>query len=161
MEKQTNAWKAAFFGLLILILLVGVAVFSYFLGKGMSSPTKPSPLPTLSSELTTPQIQSTPTPTPTLPDEELLKRAIYQLTGLDETKAEVTISENTGTHAKGGIREYNAVGGAYWLAAKVNGQWVGVYHGQANPSCEKIAPYSFPSEMVPECIDSGGNIISR
>jgi len=73
----------------------------------------------------------------------------------------VTISENTGQFAKGGIKEYEAVGGAYWIAAKTNEGWVCVYDGQSQPTCEQIAPYNFPTDMVPECLDENGKVVER
>ena len=92
---------------------------------------------------------------------ELIKQAVYAKTGLNESQAQVTVNENIGSHAKGGIREYSAVGGAYWIAAKVGNEWIAVYDGQAQPSCELIAPYNFPTTMVPECLDSLGQVVTR
>ncbi|MFH0942630.1 MAG: hypothetical protein V1810_00465, partial [Candidatus Beckwithbacteria bacterium] len=99
---------------------------------------------------------------PVVVDEtELIKQAIYDLTGLTAAKAEVTISKQIGNFATGGIKEYEAVGGAYWLAAKTNSGWVGVYDGQSQPECSQIETYDFPAEMVPECLNSLGQVVSR
>jgi hypothetical protein len=158
MEGQGNIWKTAFLILFIFVLLGAVGVFAYFLGaKKLSLPGKvATPTPTTS-------LQPPPSPilSPTPNETDLIKAAIYALTGLDEVKAEVIINQNTDTHAKGGIREYGAVGGAYWIAAKSDSEWVGVYAGQAHPTCNEIASYDFPTDMVPECLDTNGNVVTR
>jgi hypothetical protein len=94
-------------------------------------------------------------------EDDLIKTAVFKLTGLDKTKAEVTISKNSGQYAKGTIKEFEAVGGAYWIAAKTASGWVGVYAGQATPKCSQIAPYDFPKDMVPECLDENNKLIIR
>ena len=54
--------------------------------------------------------------TPAAEEEEaLIKAAVLVSVGLDEEDVEFMISTNTGTHAKGNIREVGAVGGGYWL----------------------------------------------
>ncbi len=159
MEGQGNIWKTAFLILFIFVLLGAVGAFAYFLGaKKLSLPGKaPTPTPTATSL----QPPTSPILSPTPNETDLIKAAIYALTGLDETKVTVTITQNTGVHAKGGIREYGAVGGAYWIAAKSDSEWVGVHSGQANPTCNEITPYDFPTDMVPECLDADGNVVTR
>lgn len=159
-----NWWKTGFFTLLVLVI-IGANIFAwYFLVKGKTSPpaggpvSSPTPIATIK-----PTVASTPAPTPPVGGDEtaLIKQAVYKKTGLNETTAEVTINKNTGKHATGNIKEYEAVGGAYWLAAKTSTGWVCVYDGQSQPTCEQIAPYNFPKDMVPECLDASGNVISR
>jgi len=159
MEGQKNSWKTAFLVLSIFVLLGAVGIFAYFLGaKKLSLPEKaPTPTPTTTSL----QPPPSPIPSPTSNETDLIKAAIYTLTGLDEVKAEVIIDQNTGIHAKGGIREYGAVGGAYWIAAKPDSEWIGVYAGQAHPTCNEIALYDFSTDMVPECLDTNGNVVIR
>ncbi len=158
MEGQGNSWKTAFLVLFIFVLLGAVGVFAYFLGaRKLSLPGKvATPTPTTSLQ---PPLSPIPSPMPN--ETDLIKAAIYALTGLDETKVTVTITQNINTHAKGGIREYGAVGGAYWIAAKSDSEWVGVYSGQANPTCNEIASYDFPTDMVPECLDANGSVVTR
>jgi hypothetical protein len=103
----------------------------------------------------------TEVPQPTVDESALIKQAVYKKTGLDAVKAEVTINQNTGTHAKGNIKEFEAVGGAYWLAAKTDAGWICAYDGQSHPSCEQIAPYNFPKDMVPECLDKDNKVVAR
>lgn len=141
-------------GAVLLIILLVLAIlginfgvwYSYFKGK---------------TAMPEEETLVSPSPTPTVDETELIKQAVFRKTGLDETEAEVTISINTGTHAKGNIKEFEAVGGAYWLAAKTSEGWVCVYDGQAHPSCSQIDPYDFPVELVPECLSETGTVVSR
>lgn len=95
-------------------------------------------------------------------ENKLVKQAVLNKLGFSEEEVAFTISENTGTHAKGNIREVDAIGGAYWLAAKdQNGNWVLVYNGQANPPCEGVDLYDFTAKMVPECMDENNQLFVR
>ena len=165
MEEQIkhssgSFWKIGFF-ILLGAVLIGANIFAwYFLVKSKAPALTPTPI---SSPTPTVTIKPTvaPTPTPTVDETSLIKKAIFKLTGLDATRAEVTINKNTGKHATGNIKEFEAVGGAYWIAAKTTEGWVGVYAGQATPKCSEIAPYNFPKDMVPECLDAANKLIKR
>lgn len=164
MEEKTdhNFWRIGFFGLLAL-LITGANIFAWyvFIKDKKTSPTpflSPSPVATVISTPTPETLGPSPSPAD---ETSLIKQAIFELTGLNETKAEVTINKNTGKHAKGNVKEFEAVGGAYWLAAKTEEGWIGVYAGQANPTCVQIAPYDFPKDMIPECLDASNNVVKR
>lgn len=151
-----NSWKIGFFSLLALLIL-GANIFVWlFWGKGMILETTltPSPTPTI-------KVEPTVTPTPVIDESEAIKQAVFNKTGLNASQAEISINKNTGQHATGNIKEFEAVGGAYWLAAKTDEGWVCVYDGQAQPTCEQIAPYNFPKDMVPECLDENGKVVER
>ena len=153
---------------LIFLVVLGLLALAFFFGLKFrkTSPEEATPTPT-PEITTTPTIQPTATPeeettpTPTVDESELIKEAVFKKTGLDATKAEVSINKNTGQYATGNIKEFEAVGGAYWLAAKTNEGWVGVYDGQSQPTCEQIDPYNFPTDMVPECLDENGQVVKR
>ena len=100
-------------------------------------------------------------PVVTVDETELIKEAVYRFTHLDVATAEIQINRNTGQQATGTIKEYDAVGGAYWLAAKTDSGWIGVYAGQAQPECTKIEAYDFPVDMVAECLNTSGQVITR
>jgi hypothetical protein len=68
--------------------------------------------------------------------------------GVDANGLSVTIKENTGTHARGNVDN------GYFLAAKVNGNWVIVADGQGVIDCNVVTQYNFPNSMVPECAGS-------
>lgn len=151
---------------LVFIIVIGLLALAFFFGlKYRQIPDEVVPTPT--PEVTNiPTLQPTPTPeemtpTPNVDESELIKEAIFKKTGLDATKAEVTINKNTDQYATGNIKEFEAVGGAYWLAAKTDEGWVGVYDGQAQPTCEQIEVYNFPKDMVPECLDENGEVVER
>lgn len=155
MEGETNTWKVAFFSLLLVVIASGVGVGSFLYGRKIAPKSQETPSPlSATTEVTT-------TPTPTIDEKEELRAAIYKLTKLDETLAEVVINKIEGNYAEGGIKEYEAVSGAYWLAAKVGGVWIGVYAGQSHPTCAQIAPYDFSTELVPECINELGKVVPR
>lgn len=103
------------------------------------------------------------TPTASLKDEEtLIVEAVLEKLGLEAEDTEISITDNNGEHAKGNIIEAGSVvGGGYFLAANTSDGWVVVYDGQANPACEDIEPYDFPMELVEECLDEEGVVVTR
>ena len=154
--KSKGYWKIGFiFISIILILLVGF--LAYLFGKGdinLNSNTYKN-----NSTATEEPIVS-PTSNASL-EIEAIKEAVYKKTGLTSEIADVTVSLYTSTHAKGGVKEKEAVGGAYFIAAKVNNQWICVYDGQSQPTCEQIEPFNFPKEVVSECLDQNNKVIER
>jgi hypothetical protein len=94
-------------------------------------------------------------------EESLIMRAVLDSIGLEEEEVDFSITDNTGIHAKGNVREVDAVGGGYWLAANTEDGWVHVYDGQAHPTCEQIEPFDFPLDLVEECLDSEGEVVAR
>ncbi|HEY4695117.1 MAG TPA: hypothetical protein VIH52_04125 [Candidatus Nanoarchaeia archaeon] len=95
-------------------------------------------------------------------DETLIKQALVAKTGIAESMIAVTVSQKNGNFAKGFVgTQGEEVGGGYFLAVKVDGAWLVAYDGQANPNCEEVNPYNFPANMVPECLDSNGNLVTR
>ncbi len=161
MEGQGNYWKIGFFSLLALIIIGANGFAWYYFVKGKAPVSTSAPLIVVSPVPSTETITITPSPSPTSDETPQIEEAIFNLTGLDPTKVEITVNKNTGQFATGDIKELEAVGGAYWLAAKVAGKWMGVYAGQASPTCNEISPYNFPKDMVPECLDNSNNVIQR
>lgn len=143
-----------------------IGLFVYFSNSSRKTQQLVSPSPTAIMPTATPKEESqvqvtspTATPTPTTDDLQAIKLALAAKLG---TNIEVTISQNTGTHAKGNVREKSSeVGGGYFLAAKVDSRWVIVYDGQSTPTCSQIAPYNFPKNMVSECLSASGQVVSR
>ena len=161
MEEQKNPWKAAFWVLITILLISAVGVLAYLLGKGSFGFSNLRPSPT-SSATPISQLQPPATIVPVVDETEAIKEAIYLLVGSDATVVNVTIDKNIGTYATGGVVDWaSEVGGGYWIAAKSAGEWIGVYAGQSQPTCNEIDPYNFPTSMVPECLDGLGKVITR
>lgn len=92
------------------------------------------------------QLPSGSDETSILNDEDAIREALAAYHGMEESEFyHFEVKQNTGSHARGGVDN------GYFLAAKVNGQWVHVDGGQKAPNCNAVARYGFPSFMVPEC----------
>lgn len=88
-------------------------------------------------------------------DASALRRALAAHFDVSPDEIDFSIAKQTEEHTIGGLP------GAYFLAAKEEGAWVIVYDGQATPACGEIAPYDFPVDMVPECLDAENNLVLR
>lgn len=161
MEGEETKWKTAFFVLLFIVLAIILAVTTFLIGKNqapakedndsdqsLNVPPQPTVLPTL-------------IPTPTIDEKSAITQAIYIFTDLTEEEADITFNEIRESHAKGLIKEKEAVSGAYWLAAKTPEGWIGVYDGQATPECAIVDLHDFPSDLVPECMDEEMELVTR
>ncbi len=98
---------------------------------------------------------------PVSDETQAIQAALIEKTGIEAENLEFAVAQNTGTHAMGTLKHKDDVGGGYFIAAKVDDWWVIVYDGQATPSCVEIAPYDFPIDMVPECLDENNNLVVR
>ncbi len=83
-----------------------------------------------------------------------VQAALANSLGIPESQVSYEIVLETTGHARGTLSR-----GGYFLAAREPRGWVVVYTGQTYPACEAIAPYSFPTTMAPECLDSVGNLV--
>lgn len=135
--------------LLVLALAGGVILFRSLKLKAPSA--EPTPTPT--------QL-AIPTSTTALTPEEKVKSALEQIKEAFAEKynkpiedVDVNISENTGTHAIGGVRFAGEMGGAMWLAYNNGEEWIITYDGHGTIPCSAVDPYDFPADMVPECWD--------
>jgi len=167
-KGETNFWTIAFivvFGFLAFLL---GTYYPNFLKQSPQtiSPTQPSP--TVTSQSTTPteitQPTNTTVPLPTTPqksDLELIKEAFAQKYNKLTSEVNVTVSKNNGTHAQGGVSFSGEMSGGWFLAYKGSSGWIIVQDGNGTISCETIAPYNFPKNMAPECVDKDGNLIKR
>ncbi len=151
----------------LLLILLAMGLYIYFSNSSKKETTiTTETVPSQSSEITqTPTIAvatATLTPAPTIDELQLITKAMAQKLGKSEQTLDVSVSQNTGQFAKGSVSEKGSdTGGGYFLAAKTSGAWVIVYDGQAAPTCAQLSPYNFPITMVPECLDSNGNVVKR
>jgi hypothetical protein len=98
-----------------------------------------------------PELSQDPSVTPIFNDDEGIRLALAAHLGRDVHSLTITISQNTGTYARGGIEN------GYFLAAKVNGQWQIIADGQGAIDCNVVAQYGFPASIVSECSGSSGS----
>lgn len=150
--------KLLFIVIALLIVLVGLLLFLFLFSRKTAENGKPTP-----KTSTKAAAQPATTAPATVPDDlSLITAALVAKTGISASTIDVTLSQQTGNFAKGSVgTKGEETGGGYFLAAKVNGTWVIVYDGQASPDCSVVNPYNFPTSMVPECLDSSGNVVSR
>ena len=144
----------------ISIILAGliIGLFFYFSNsKNIKQAPVSLPTPTIS-----PTTILTTTPLPTADDLSAIREALAIKLGISASNLDVSISKNTTEYVKGNVKEKTSqTGGGYYLAAKVEGKWVIVYDGQSTPTCKQLESYNFPKDMVPECLNPSGNVITR
>ena len=173
-----NFVKPLVYVLFALLFVALGAIGFWFLQNKMLAVKEPSPVSevSLSPVIVKPQASSVPLPSPTatvvpvapspsvlpaMSDLEAIKQAFSEKYGHPVSEVNVNISKNTGSLAQGGVGFEGEMGGGWFLAAKTADGWVIVDDGNGTISCELIEPYGFPVDMVPECVDSGGNLIVR
>lgn len=158
--------------LIIILIILNLLVLGFFgywfyqekVIKKSDVSVEASPFPE-----TTPAVSPAITPTPeptsspvTKTDLELIQEAFAEKYDKPVEEVEVNISENTGTHASGGVKFAGEVGGGMWLAYKGAGGWVIVFDGHGTIPCEPIELYDFPVDLVPECFDeTTGTVVVR
>lgn len=161
--KENNFYKIGFF-----VLLVGVALgigFYFGQNKNKNLPAEEKISPSAVVVSPTKEIKPTNTPIPTETEEQVIE-VIKKLVANEHNKplsdTQIIINKRDATHVQGGVRFAGEIAGGWLLAAKNDsGQWVIVDEGNGTISCEKIAPYNFPSSMVKECVNSSGKLIKR
>ena len=88
-------------------------------------------------------------------DKNDIEQALVREEGISLDTMVVTVRENTGKYAAGGMRHKEPdFGGAYFFAAKTSAGWTIVAAGNGIITCEDVAPYpDLPVSMIPECYD--------
>lgn len=89
-------------------------------------------------------------------DEVAIKQLFVAQYPTEADRPEVKIDKLVGTTARGSLvfkdETNTAISGAYFFAAKENGIWKNVLSGNGQISCAALAPYSFPSDMITDCV---------
>lgn len=148
----------------IILLIVAIAGGGYLWWSVKLRAPLPTPTPTLIASPTV-----TPTPEQTPIEEKEIKSDLEQIREVFAEKYSkpldeviVNISENTGTHATGGVSFAGEMGGAMWLAYNDGEKWILVHDGHGTIPCSAVDPYNFPTDMVPECWDEAtSTLITR
>lgn len=141
--------------ILIAAVIIGGAFLIWSMKRGVPI-TEPSPSPTV---ISSPAASPRPSPAPTAPAEETksdleqIKEAFAERYSKQLADVTVTIDENTGTYANGGVKFAGEIGGAWWLAYNDDSDWIIVADGNGSVMCADIEDYNFPTSMVPECWD--------
>lgn len=152
-------------GAALLLLLFALLLYWYLNPAETFAPTNSTKTSTSSAaekKVPTESPTQTKTPEPVVDDTALITKALVVKTGIAADVIDVTVSTKTDKLAKGLVSaKGEETGGGYFLAAKVNGDWVIVFDGQSTPPCSAVNPYNFPASMVPECVDSSDNIVTR
>jgi len=161
-----NKFDTTKIALAIVVAGVIIAIAIYFTNRQRIPTAESSPIPTTVVQeldsIKSPLPSLTPTSSPLVADETAIKAALAQKLGVDASTLGFSVSQKTDKVAKGNVKEKTSeVGGGYWLAAKVDSGWIIVYDGQATPTCAQIAPYNFPTDMVPECLDNSSDVVAR
>ncbi len=146
----------------VLLLVAGAGLFWLYQNKVAIKPEEVSTTAT-PTEIETPSPTSIPF-TPTEAEEEVsdleqISQALADRHSKPVEDANVTIQDNDGEYAKGGVVFEGEIGGGWWLAAKVDGEWIIVADGNGSVLCADIEGYDFPTSMVPECWDEATSTI--
>lgn len=168
MEKGFSFSQVITFSLVLFIVFIAGAGSLWLY---QNNPTKKSPdlLPTASLQ-PSPTTQILPTVEPTLtsspsltpkPDSTGIKTAMAKKYNKSEADVNITVSKIDATHAWGTVSFAGEMGGGWFLAYRNPDGWIIIDDGNGTISCEKIAPYNFPVDMVPECVDKNGSLIKR
>lgn len=146
--------------LAVIALLAGGGILFWSMKSGLPS-AEPTPTPTLAPEVT-PTAEVTIPPEETKTDLEQIKEAFAEKFDKPIGDVDASISGNTGTYAKGGVKFAGEIAGAWWLAYKEPCCWTIVADGNGTVPCADIEPYNFPVDMVPECWDEAtSKLITR
>ena len=154
---------------IIVLLLITIIVGGYIGNRLIYQKASPTPTVTTAPTNAQPNVPTNPQPTlsqsisPKLDtDKEAIIKALALKHDKSISKVNVTISQNTGTHAKGGVTFEGEMGGGMWLATTEQGIWTIVFDGNGVVPCADIAPYDFPVDMMPTCFDENiGDIVNR
>jgi len=141
------------------LLIIAAIVAGGFLIWSMRSET-PGVEPSLSPEVVaSPVASSIPSQKPIIAPEkaksdlEQIKEAFAQKYSKSVADVTVTIGENNGTYAKGGVKFAGEISGGWWLAYNDGTNWLIVADGNGTVMCDDLEGYDFPTSMVPECWD--------
>ena len=75
----------------------------------------------------------------------------------------IEVVTDTGMYAKGTVHYSDPDGGGVWFAAKSQKGWELAFEGNGIVSCFIANGYNFPTDMIPQCIDTKNenNLVAR
>lgn len=180
LQKSLNLHKAvAYASSAILLMILGAVIFWIYMNKSQNTtpggiqpiifptptvfiqPTNTPPPPSITQPVAAVYPTDTPPVVSSKSDAQLLQEAFAKKYNRQASSYIITISKTDGTHISGGVKISGEMGGGWFLAYKQNGNIIIVQDGNGTISCEIIAPYNFPSDMVPECVTNNGKLVKR
>ena len=168
MDKGLSLSQVILLALLFLVIFIAGAASFWFYQEKLTKKSQVSPTPQILDP--SPTYQSQPTSEPTVaslltptskPDSQGIKEAMAKKHNKSMADVEITVSKIDSTHAWGSVKFAGEMGGGWFLAFKNPDGWIIVDDGNGTISCETIAPYNFPPDMVSECVDKNGNLIKK
>jgi hypothetical protein len=83
-------------------------------------------------------------------DEADIKAALVKKHGWNSDEIIVTVSDNNGSYARGGVKEKSSeVGGGMFLAMKKSGAWEIIFDGNGSVDCNQLKNiYQFPQSIL-------------
>jgi hypothetical protein len=140
--------------LLVLVVLLGAFLFISF---GLKNDDSNSNSETKSATETEKQIIGGDKDEGEKSDKELIKEVLVNKHDWNAEEIMITVSQNDGQYAKGGVGA-DGPGGGFWFAAKVDGNWEIVWDGNGLIMCEDLIDYpNFPTNLISSCYDSLAN----
>lgn len=87
--------------------------------------------------------------------EQEIEKLFIEKYNLEDGGYKINISQNTESHARGGITFLDESGqpaeGGLFLAAKTESGWQLVFDGNGAIACSLLREYGFPDEMMSDC----------
>lgn len=94
--------------------------------------------------------------TTTSDDLAMIKQALVEKTSWPADQTTVSVLQNTGDHARGGVTfsDANGAEGGYWFAVKnEDGSWRIVLDGNGAIPCAQMRDEGFPEGMIIDCAE--------
>jgi len=157
----------------VIVLLGGVVLFLWQRNRALNTKNveeeavyTEEPLPMVSPDVApAPPVLPVGEPAQKEPDVKedaaLIRDALAKKHSAGVLDVSLGVKEITAEYAAGSVKFAGEDGGGWWLAAKVNGEWVLVADGNGVVMCADVKPYSFPISMVAECYDSATDSLQQ
>lgn len=100
----------------------------------------------------------------TVPEDDLTKEIRSQFAtkyNKPSNAVQLEVEVSLDKFARGTVRFDGEQSGAIWFAANIGNKWVLADDGQGPMTCETADKYSFPANLVPICINAGGDLHTR
>jgi hypothetical protein len=91
----------------------------------------------------------------------VITQALAQKYNKKVEEVKVVVGTELPKHAKGTVIFASENGGGLWFAAKDNLGWHLAFDGNGIVGCTVANKYSFPKEMIPQCMADNGELVKR